>query len=52
MLAAKEANPSALYFPKKEDLIVYLKQERFENTAFLIKGSRFLQLETLVALIH
>ena len=52
MIAAKEANPSALHFLKKEDLIIYLKQQAFKNTAFLIKGSRFLQLETLVELIR
>ena len=52
MIAAKEANPSALYFPQKEDLKTYLEQQAFEDTAFLIKGSRFLQLEALEELIH
>jgi UDP-N-acetylmuramoyl-tripeptide--D-alanyl-D-alanine ligase len=52
MIAAQEANPSALHFLKKEDLSVYLAQQEFINTAFLIKGSRFMQLETLVAFIH
>lgn len=52
MIAAKNTNPNALYFFTKEDLAVYLKQQVFEHTAFLIKGSRFLQLETLVATIH
>jgi UDP-N-acetylmuramoyl-tripeptide--D-alanyl-D-alanine ligase len=52
MMAAQETNPSALHFLNKEDLGVYLAQQKFSNTAFLIKGSRFLQLETLVALIH
>ena len=52
MMAAQEINPSALHFLTKEDLGVYLAQRKFSNTAFLIKGSRFLQLETLVALIH
>jgi UDP-N-acetylmuramoyl-tripeptide--D-alanyl-D-alanine ligase len=52
IIAAQEANPSALHFLKKEDLGVYLAQQKFRNTAFLIKGSRFLQLETLVAFIH
>ena len=51
MIAAQEANPSALHFLKKEDLGVYLAQQEFRNTAFLIKGSRFLQLETLIAFI-
>ncbi len=51
MAAAKETNPNALHFYQKEDLRAYLEQQAFKNTAFLIKGSRFLQLETLVALI-
>jgi len=52
MIAAQETNPNALHFLQKEDLGVYLAQQKFSNTAFLIKGSRFLQLETLVAFIH
>ncbi len=52
MIAAQEANPAALYFPQKEGLEAYLQQQVFENTAFLIKGSRFLQLETLVNFIY
>jgi UDP-N-acetylmuramoyl-tripeptide--D-alanyl-D-alanine ligase len=51
MAAAKETNPNALHFHQKEDLGAYLEQQAFKNTAFLIKGSRFLQLETLVAFI-
>jgi UDP-N-acetylmuramoyl-tripeptide--D-alanyl-D-alanine ligase len=52
MMAAQEANTGALYFPQKEALATYLEQQVFRDTAFLIKGSRFLQLETLVASIH
>ncbi|MCU0317997.1 MAG: UDP-N-acetylmuramoyl-tripeptide--D-alanyl-D-alanine ligase [Amoebophilaceae bacterium] len=52
MKAAKESNPSALYFFAKESLVAYLKQQKFEDTNFLIKGSRFLQLETLVEFIY
>jgi len=52
MVAAQEANPGALHFHTKEDLEAYLKKQKFEDTALLIKGSRFLQLETLVAFIH
>ena len=52
MAAAQEANPGALHFYTKEDLEAYLKKQKFEDTALLIKGSRFLQLETLVAFIH
>jgi UDP-N-acetylmuramoyl-tripeptide--D-alanyl-D-alanine ligase len=52
MALAKETNPSSLHFHQKEDLGAYLKQQAFENTAFLVKGSRFLQLETLVTFIH
>lgn len=48
MIAAKEANPDALYFPEKSALIHYLKQQKFSHTAILIKGSRHLQLETIV----
>ena len=51
MAAAKETNRNALHFHQKEDLGAYLEQQAFENTAFLIKGSRFMQLETLVAFI-
>jgi len=52
MEVAKEQNSSALYFPQKEALARYLERQVFRDTAFLIKGSRFLQLETLVASIH
>ncbi len=52
MEVAKEQNSSALYFPQKEALAKYLERQVFRDTAFLIKGSRFLQLETLVASIH
>lgn len=51
MMAAQEANPDALYFREKKDLVAYLGQQKYEDTAFLIKGSRFLQLETLVDFI-
>ncbi|MHA7877813.1 MAG: UDP-N-acetylmuramoyl-tripeptide--D-alanyl-D-alanine ligase [Bacteroidota bacterium] len=52
MMAAQEANPRALHFNTKEALSAYLEKQRFTHTALLIKGSRFLQLETLVASIH
>ena len=48
---SKAANPQALHF-KKKDLEAYLKQRQFKDTAILIKGSRTLQLETLVACIN
>ncbi|XWN34641.1 MAG: UDP-N-acetylmuramoyl-tripeptide--D-alanyl-D-alanine ligase [Roseivirga sp.] len=48
MIAAQKTNPEALYFPDKEALQSYLQQQNFINTAFLIKGSRSLQLETIV----
>ena len=51
MIAAKAANPDALYFPQKEDLLAFLEKQKFENTALLIKGSRFLELETVVELL-
>jgi UDP-N-acetylmuramoyl-tripeptide--D-alanyl-D-alanine ligase len=52
MQAAKAENPNAIHFSEKEALTIYLKQQKFENTTLLIKGSRFLQLETLVDFIH
>ena len=52
MITVKKINPSALYFSKKVSLINYLKQRQFRDTAFLIKGSRFLQLETLLQYIN
>lgn len=52
MQAAKARNPNAIYFSEKEPLVAYLKQQKFEDTHFLIKGSRFLQLETLVEFIR
>ncbi len=48
MEAAKAQNPRALHFGQKEALAAYLQQCHFENTAILIKGSRSLQLETLL----
>lgn len=50
--AAQANNSEALHFRQKKDLEVYLKRRNFEDTAILIKGSRTLQLETLVALIN
>lgn len=50
--AAQANNSKALYFGQKRELEVCLKHRNFENTAILIKGSRTLQLETLVALIN
>jgi UDP-N-acetylmuramoyl-tripeptide--D-alanyl-D-alanine ligase len=52
MVAAQEANPRALHFLEKKALGAYLAQQQFRDVAFLIKGSRFLQLETLVAFIR
>lgn len=52
MSFAQKMNSHALHFYSKEALAIYLEQQRFAHTALLIKGSRFLQLETLVASIH
>ncbi len=49
---AKTENTQALHFLDKATLVAYLERQVFNNTAFLIKGSRFLQLETLVDAIH
>jgi UDP-N-acetylmuramoyl-tripeptide--D-alanyl-D-alanine ligase len=45
---ARIHNPKSLHFKHKEELAVYLKQANFRNTAILIKGSRSLQMETLL----
>lgn len=52
MEIARVENPQALHFHDTAALAAYLEQQSFNNTAFLIKGSRFLQLETFVAFIH
>ncbi len=52
MKAARDANPTALYFPTKEELAGFLEGQRFEGAAILIKGSRFFGLETLQASIY
>ena len=48
MAAAQEANPEATYFEKKEDLVQYLKTNKFHDTYILIKGSRAMALEGIV----
>ncbi|MEL6539418.1 MAG: UDP-N-acetylmuramoyl-tripeptide--D-alanyl-D-alanine ligase [Bacteroidota bacterium] len=48
MLAAKETNPDATHFPDKAALVHHLKKQKFDHTAVLIKGSRHLQMETIV----
>ena len=48
---AQAENPQALYLDKVATAS-YLRARTFTNTAFLIKGSRSLQLETLVDCIH
>lgn len=52
MEAASVENTQALYFPEKALLATHLARQWFSDTAFLIKGSRFLRLETLVEAIH
>ena len=49
---AKAANPQALHFLDKKALESYLKNSDLEDSAILIKGSRTLQLETLVPFIN
>mmetsp|Transcript_10202 Transcript_10202/g.23618 ORF Transcript_10202/g.23618 Transcript_10202/m.23618 type:complete len:429 (+) Transcript_10202:364-1650(+) len=50
MGTARQHNPKAWHFSKKK-LVKYLAKKKFSNTVFLIKGSRFLQLETLIPFI-
>lgn len=52
MIAAKETNPDALYFPDKAALVHYLEQQTFRHTAFLIKGSNSLQMQSLVDVLR
>jgi UDP-N-acetylmuramoyl-tripeptide--D-alanyl-D-alanine ligase len=51
MQAASSYNPKAIYFKEKADLAAYLQQANFHHTAILIKGSRSLQLETLLEVL-
>jgi UDP-N-acetylmuramoyl-tripeptide--D-alanyl-D-alanine ligase len=48
MKTAQIHNLQAVYFKQKEDLVAYIKQANFQNAAILIKGSRSLQLESLL----
>ena len=48
MVAARLYNLNAHYFDTKEALATYLMQQKFDQSTILIKGSRFLSLETLV----
>ena len=52
MEAALKHNSQALYFSQKKDLATYLQQRSFKDTAILIKGSRSLELETLLTAIR
>lgn len=51
MKAAHKANAQASYWEKKADLADYLKGRQYENTQMLIKGSRGMSLETLLAFL-
>lgn len=51
MRHALKKNPDAYYFPDKFSLHNWLQDHHFENTYFLIKGSRGNALETLVNFI-
>lgn len=45
---AQKGNQDARYWDKKEKLAAYLEEKSFEETLFLIKGSRGMALETLL----
>lgn len=49
MHSAYKANKEANYWESKESLAEHLEHSNFENTHFLIKGSRGMSLETLLA---
>lgn len=51
MSAAHSANPNSKYFEHKSDLAEYLKANKRNATAYLIKGSRGMSLETIVDLL-
>lgn len=51
MKAAKEMNPSALYFEKKEGVNEYLKSVSIMDSIVLLKGSRGMGLESLLDFI-
>lgn len=44
-------NPKAYYFPDKFSLHNWIQDRKFENTHFLIKGSRGVKLETVLGFI-
>jgi len=48
MSAAQKGNSKSKYWANKKDLAEFLKARTFENTLFLIKGSRGMSLETLL----
>ncbi len=44
----KKVNRTHLHFSKVEELKIWFQQQQFENTTFLIKGSRGIQLERIL----
>jgi UDP-N-acetylmuramoyl-tripeptide--D-alanyl-D-alanine ligase len=44
----KDSYHSFCFFPKTEDLILYVKNNRLDNNTILIKGSRSMKLEQIV----
>ncbi|MFP4094073.1 MAG: UDP-N-acetylmuramoyl-tripeptide--D-alanyl-D-alanine ligase [Cyclobacteriaceae bacterium] len=48
MLKAKQACPAAKHFFLKDDLAVYLKAQKYQNSTILLKASRGIALETLM----
>lgn len=48
MAAAKELNPTAYYWERKDELCAYLKKRGLQGHQILIKGSRGMSLETIL----
>jgi UDP-N-acetylmuramoyl-tripeptide--D-alanyl-D-alanine ligase len=51
IIPALDNNSEGIHFETRDMLLNYLKKKKFENTTFLIKGSRSMGLEALVDLL-
>ncbi len=51
IIPALDNNSEGIHFETQEMLLNYLKKKKFENTTFLIKGSRSMGLEAVVDLL-
>lgn len=48
VIEAMDNNPGSVHFENKQMLINYLKSKKYQNTSFLIKGSRSMGLEEVL----